>query len=516
MSLTPALRDALQETVPPEQRATLPVLLNVLDELMQSQHPNAALSPDLVPLFQSLAGRQIKREDSLINFGSGHQMGDITFQGPVVGGNVIHLQFSLTPSAVEAAEQAEQVAPHVFLCYSRADGAAVEALSRVLHRFGLRTWRDIDDLHLGRPALRSIRAALESVAGILVYVTPQSLRSPFVQHVELAAALERARHDPKFPIIPVLDGVTLDELERFSRDRRDDPRLTDFQLFHLTVGDPEERAAQLHQLAHEVLHTILPYNLRHAPKRTAFTVELFSRSVVNYDYPAEVRLDWVGNTDKGIPSLETWGHELHPALEELASVFQRIGHRLPIKLRPHGSRLSVALAFGYVFRKSAGFQLWVEQITSAQQSETGAQWWRTDDPASRADDTSPLVQQPTIDHDPAGTDLTLEVTMSQPMGPAVAAWIAATGARIHRRAQLQLDGNEINGSVAALAAARQIRAVIDQERLKTPVPTRIHFFFAGPVALAALIGWHLNKVGPFLVYEFNGKTYTPAIQVGTD
>jgi hypothetical protein len=505
MSLSPALRTALTEAVPPDTRVMLPALFDLLDAFLNPDTPPPALLPELLPIIQGLAGYAVGRDGSLIRFGSGSQIGDVTIEGSVVGGNQINLHVTLPPPTVAAAAQAEQSAPHLFLCYSRADAAAVEELSRALRRRGLWIWRDLEDLRLGRSSLRSIDDALAAVAGVLIYITPQSLRSPFIQQVELSAALARARSDARFPIIPVLDGVTIDELDAFSRTRRDDPRLTDFQLFTLPAN-PSERPAAIRTLAREALRTILPHNLKHAASRSAFTVEIFSRSPVVYDYPSDARVDWVESTQAGVPSLETWQKELHPALEDLVDAFQLVGRRPPIKLRPHAARLSVALAAGYVFRKTTGFNLWVEQTTGV------LQWWRTDEQEQAP---PPFVVTP-FDHDPNGSDLTLEVTMTQPVGAAVTEWITATGASIRRRVQLQLGTGEISGSAQALAAARQIRAVIDQERARTPVPKQIHLFFAGPAALAALIGWHLNKVGPLLVYEYDSRGYASAIQVGMD
>lgn len=501
MSLSPALAAALREALPPDQRQQLQPLLDLLGALAAGG-TSPASDPSLLPAIQSIAGRPIGAEGSLVRFAEGAQLGDVTFSGPVAGGNVITVNVALPLPAVAAAELA---APHLFLCYSRADAAAADELARELRRRGLRVWRDVDSLHLGRPALRSIEQALASVAGVLLLLTPRSLASDFIRSVEIQAALRRARADDAFPVIPVLDGVSLAELEAFGRDQRLQPRLSDFQLFELPPpGDPA-RAAAMRAVARLALRSVLVPHLR-ASQRPAFTVELCSIAGAEYDYPADARVDWVDSTAGGSPTPESWRADLRPALEDLVQALREAGRR-PIKLRPDGSRLAVALGFGYMFREVTGFHLWAEQRTGP----VGLQWWRTDDLEVAP---APLAFTP-VEHDPAGRDLTLEISMGQPVTETVRRWIESSGAPVERRLQLHHATGRVAGSAEALAIARQVQAVVDQARGRR-LPDSIHLFAACPVALAALIGWHLNRRGPVVVYEYRAGAYVPAAVVGDD
>jgi hypothetical protein len=181
------------------------------------------------------------------------------------------------------------------------------------------------------------------------------------------------------------------------------------------------------------------------------------------------------------------------------------------------ARLSAGYAFGYTFRESAGFRLWVEQFIP---DGARTEWWRTDEPAAEGI----LLREETTPGDPAGTDVTIELSLAPDadVRPAAGRYIDQHGLPIRER--LHFTPTSIAGRLAvkdgpqALAMARQIRSAIKRTRNSAATQT-VHLFGALPFALAVLIGAQLNTCEPVQCYELNppeNMVYLPScrLQVG--
>lgn len=503
MSITDELAQAIIQALPPDQRALAPYLLTLI-ATAATQRAASVPDPETLAMLQSLAGRQIHSGQSLLSFGGQSQFGDITFQGDIVGGNQYNVSLTIPTPVVEATRLEDRDTPRLFMCYSRADRSQVDTLVEALQIRGLRLWQDTEQLYLGRLARDTIEEAIETVTAFLIYLTPASLVSAFIRTVEVETAMRRARQDRNFIIIPVLDGVTPQEVDRAFAGSR--IALTEYHYYLLPEQTDPARATSLPSLARDIQKTVLIPALRAGRSRATYLTDLYSISPTLYDRPAIASIDWTRPCADGIPEPEVWRNKLLPALLDLEQAL-RAGGRRPIALRPDGTRMSAAFGFGYVFREPTKFNLWVEQSYRG----NDPQWWRTDEPG-RPDD---LLTDTSEDYDADGSDFTLEISITRPATAAVDKWLKATPAfaSIIRRIKLELASKTVMDSGQAMAIARQIQRTLDRE-LGRHLPERIHVFFVGPVALAVLIGWHLNKRGVFLIYEFVGNSYLPAVQFG--
>lgn len=500
MSTNESLTHAITAALPPDLRHLSPQLVAVIHTALTSRTSPTLNAVNIEPL-QSLAGRQLSSGASLISFGANNQFGDILFQGDIVGGDKYEISVTIPPDLLESARAAARLAPRLFLCYSRADGEQADALALELQLRGVRIWRDTEQIFLGRLSRATIKEAIDTVTALLIYLTPASLRSEFIPTVEIKAALQRARRDPGFVIIPLLDGVSPQEVDAaFSGSRL---KLTEYQYL-LLPNEAAGRAHSISNLARQVLRAVLVPALHADRRRSTSIVDLFTISRTTYDRPAAASLDWTSLCTDGVPSLETWRERLLPALTDLEKVL-REDVRRPITLRPDGTRISPAFGFGYVFRETSKFHLWVEQVFRS----TNPQWWRTDEPHEERD----LLTDTSEDHDRAGIDFTLEISINRVVSPTVNGWLNAAPAPIARRIKLDFPPRTISDGAQAMMIAGQVQRTLDRE-LGRRSPERIHLFFAGPVALAILIGWHLNKRGVFVAYEFVGNRYVPAVEFG--
>ena len=85
-----------------------------------------------------------------------------------------------------------------FVSYTRSDAAHAVRLASDLQKYGVQTWRDVDDIPPGASWDQEIEKAIVSCSHVLLLVTPRSLESQNVKD-EIGYARERGK-----PIIPVV------------------------------------------------------------------------------------------------------------------------------------------------------------------------------------------------------------------------------------------------------------------------------------------------------------------------
>lgn len=93
--------------------------------------------------------------------------------------------------------------PNVFLSYTRGDAAIVDRISHDLRAQGIETWMDRQDLMAGQNWLPQIEKALSEADFLLVFLSPASLKSVWVQQ-EYRMAFELQRREGGTRVIPVL------------------------------------------------------------------------------------------------------------------------------------------------------------------------------------------------------------------------------------------------------------------------------------------------------------------------
>jgi hypothetical protein len=212
-------------------------------------------------------------------------------------------------------------------------------------------------------------------------------------------------------------------------------------------------------------------------------------------------IDWSDRFDPVAPQPRAWQEKLLPELKSLSKKLhaEDVQH---IQLTLH-ARLSVALAFGYTFRETSGFQIAV--------TDQNGQAWHT----ARCTSTTHPMQESIERIDRSGTDLTVEISAApnQNTEGGVNKWLADTQPSVRERLKFALPGRETITEEQAREIACQIRAAIAETR-EDWTPKTTHLFGAMPAGLAVLIGWHLNTFEPIQCYEYIGGSYQPSCQLG--
>jgi hypothetical protein len=92
-----------------------------------------------------------------------------------------------------------------FLSHKRARGRSVAYLKQQLCIRGGGGWQDVDDLPLGEDFAANCVASIErETGGFIWWATRDTLGSSIICEKELPTALERAKRDPTYPVVPVL------------------------------------------------------------------------------------------------------------------------------------------------------------------------------------------------------------------------------------------------------------------------------------------------------------------------
>lgn len=216
--------------------------------------------------------------------------------------------------------------------------------------------------------------------------------------------------------------------------------------------------------------------------------------------PDHLVLDWVAEFTSGFPSAATWASTLMPDLGRALATCGAQQSRL-IALHPK-ARISAGIAFGYTFRETAGYQIWIEQKPN--------EWWRT---SARPSDETPLNVQH-LECDARLPDTTIEIGLPQDVHNEVAEYIAAQQLPIGMRVQCWLPATSdtnVRDEAHAVAIAQQLRREIVAARRRSKRQT-IHIFAAVPIGLAVLIGTQLNTCEPVQCYEYDRaqNVYVPA------
>jgi hypothetical protein len=256
----------------------------------------------------------------------------------------------------------------------------------------------------------------------------------------------------------------------------------------------------------DIQHEIDKLNGR-LQRGSVVTVDLVTFAGAATSGGAQERLDLSAMFQPAPPTLESWTTELLPQLIILQQQLAAAKHRV-VAVRPK-AHLSAGYAFGYVFRETTGFDLWVEQpLRNTGQS----QWWRTDEPAAPG---TPLELERAAGPSRAkraDTSIEISATPDVDIRASVTQAIQALKLPIRQRIQLSLPaGAQVQDGSHALAMAHQVRSAIRKARNEHPQQL-IHLFGAMPIGLAVLLGSQLNACEPVQCYEFDriANVYQPA------
>ncbi len=91
-----------------------------------------------------------------------------------------------------------------FLSHKRENAATVGQLRDTLKLYGAGGWKDTEDLRLGDRTSQSIRRAIfTQTGGMLWWGTRPALSSWFINNIELPTAFQRKNTEPHYPIVPL-------------------------------------------------------------------------------------------------------------------------------------------------------------------------------------------------------------------------------------------------------------------------------------------------------------------------
>ena len=388
----------------------------------------------------------------------------------------------------------------VLLSYASEDAASVRELQLRLKARGMRSWRDVDDLLPGGLFESQIVQAIErEVDAMALYITPNSLKSNFIWKVEIPATLRRHSSNPHFHLVPILQGVTFEQVRQMCINRNLDD-LTRFEAISLTEGVSsstwEEQNKRWNDAARRILRAALVLRLRRMNADRRYEPCLCLKTF--FFEPSTASLDLDLNWFPLIPEKERvstpqeWEHILFPALLDVKQLLSEkiASRRIHIFVQ---SILPAALALGFVFRESTGFTLLLEG-----QKEI----WSTDVPSSEEE---PLHLDWNYHEQGDARIAVVEVATSRSIKPAVDDALHVAGLTPAYRVGLELpvlSHDSVKDAAHAQAIARQVgricQGLYDRQRV-----AQIHLFVAVPAELAVLIGHQLNALCPITLYEFS-------------
>ena len=394
-----------------------------------------------------------------------------------------------------------------FLSYKREDAQQVKCLQQHLKARGVRAWRDVTDLPLGGFTEHEIVQAIKQESdAFVIYITPECLQSDFIWDIEVHAALQRWEQDQAFNIIPILQGVTLDQIQPNSA-VRGYRSLTQFNA--VPLPDPNHDKEQFNKELRSIVERILKatYALRLQRIGADRTYEPhINFHTFHYEPPTpslDLDLDWTelfeGKDE--VPTGDEWEDILLPALDDVKNMLsaKTPSRKLHVYLN---ARLPAAIALGAAIPAVAHLELLL-------QSDHGT--WST---KGTPTDPSPLRILPFHEKGDAHSAL-VEIAISRNTAPGIAQSLPAL--HISYKHHLRFEPkDELPGTDAvkdashALAMAQQIgkelRSLCDNKGI-----SHLHLFAALPVELAVMVGHQLNALCAVTLYHYRNsdKRYVP-------
>ncbi|MCZ6478920.1 MAG: SAVED domain-containing protein [Nitrospirota bacterium] len=381
--------------------------------------------------------------------------------------------------------------PIYFLSYSRQNLNDIKTIARTLMIHGIEVWQDISNLGTGLAESKIREAISVGSDGLLLFITPQSLKSDFIRSVELPEAEKKYKNDSNFQIVPVF-GVPIDDASAALKGCLTIP-ISNFN--GAKIGGQGERQDVL--TAAQRAAEIILEGLR-IQQIDPLCIGLSSKQKT----PADValHLDFTSYFENGLPPDEVWTEQFVSALARVKGALVR-RNRLSLRLYAF-CHLSLGCLFGYIFRKTTGYKLELEQITNGKPTI-----WATD--AKREANPLRVVELPGVLE---SRDLCVKINLMSADDTSVARH--AEKNNMSYRAVLELSPAHypctITGS-EAIAIATDLADKVKECHARYDTNT-VHLFAAIPLGLSVLIGYNLNACGTIQCYEFDNarREYFPS------
>ena len=381
--------------------------------------------------------------------------------------------------------------PKYFLSYSREDITEIRIIGQTLMIHGIEVWQDISSLGAGISESKIRQAIQGDVDGLVLLATQQSVQSIFIRSVELPEAEKRFKQDSSFQIVPVF-GLPIDSTTKALSGCLTVP----ISNFNGAIIKSVELQSDVILAAQRVAEIIL--------EDTSFNgsnplcIGISSKQTISED--VSLHLNFMSFFEDGPPETNIWDEQFLAALTEVKSQLVK-KNKLSLRISAF-CHLSLGILFGYVFRKTTGTRLEINQFSNNKRAI-----WMTD--ANPKD--NPLTMND-LPGSLESRDLCIKINLMSADHQSVSRYVHEND--ITFRAVLEcvpptypclISGEEAVTIAAELAdKIKQLHAQYDTDT--------VHLFAAVPLGLALFIGYNLNACGTIQCYEFDNskRVYTPS------
>lgn len=377
-----------------------------------------------------------------------------------------------------------------FLSHQHLDRPPLRLLETDMRRRGLASWCDRKDQHVGVETDAVVPRAINiETDGFVFYGSPNILTSKYVWDSEWPPAYLRNRaetdagHPLPYPIVPItVRGTTIAELRDAAKTRKQ-PIPTRFNGERLDEADPASRRA------------VATFLLRAAiARRAAETVDPLRLHLATFepddDLEADVLVDWVAEL---APGADPCWPDLLAARDDLKRELARVRRGLVVSVQ---ARLGAAFAFGHAFPRPTRIPI----VT--------AEGWAVGD----HEDTDLVTAEEVAIAGGDETVAILEASFMRSVTVAVDRAIGIHGLRPSRRVSLSFGPNATTVDAAVAAAATAVFAH-RVRRLAEDGIKELHVFYAGPAALALLLGSSINAGPTIVLYHAVDREYVQTVRL---
>ncbi len=377
-----------------------------------------------------------------------------------------------------------------FLSHKRENAATVGRLRDTLKLYGAGGWKDTEDLRLGDRTSQSIRSAIfTQTGGMLWWGTRAALSSWFINNIELPTAFQRKNVEPDYPIVPLFidvdPGSDADRVAiRAALGRRGDDLLDCNGLVRRRREPAEQfRRRVARRYVRDAVNAVAA-NRSHGA--TPVTIAIRTLSEPSGDH--ELTFDWRTLINPSARLLAPGATELIGDALATAREALQAASSSPAVLLDLDLPLPLAFLTGYQWRTTTRLRLAVRQRTGVSFATI-----ESDGPV-----TNP--PQPTRKTFAAPGPAVLAISCRTGLGDAAERYAAEVGAR-------ELISLHVPGLLDDAALRGLARACADQLQQLNHHGIPKHLLVLGPSALAVFAGAAANATGPVTLPFWDGTHY---------
>jgi len=377
-----------------------------------------------------------------------------------------------------------------FLSHKRQRATAVTYLKEQLCIRGAGGWKDSDDLPRGGPSRNEIVRAIErDTGGFIYWATRDTLASEVICKTELPAALDRAKDDPTYSVLPVF--VELQPSDSRAIAAAIGPSYAERLLDR--NGITRHRKQSLHEVARETAREYVKRLVRNLPPGPVdIAITAFRAPTEQHD----LTLDWRALFDARDRTLRTG------AIETFVEALGDIREALQSRDRTPEVRVEIALPLplamlvGYEWRYVTQLQVTVKTVNPVGGDVLVVE------PGSPACHSWP---EPKIQKLRSTGPFVLAVSVGSALGQTVHRYADEHCATAFE--SLHIDRDPVVDPLDAAEIRGLARYVIKRLNELQASGTPKHLLIRGPAALATAVGLAANGAGPTWVPFYDGHDY---------